>query len=130
MGRCTFTIKYFFLGAANPATFKKDRWHLSPDSYTLIWTVDSYSPIIEYNLLFREFEENGDSRDWIKFIIPADGHSPGPLHSKSYTLTGLKQATVYQAMVVSRNKYGWSHPSSIIKFATEGAGNSTNGNYY
>lgn len=113
---------------ANPAVFKKDNGPSSPDSYTLIWEVDSYSPIIEYNLFFREFNENGDSGEYKKLTVPADGHSPGPLHSKSYTLAGLKRASIYEAMVLSRNHYGWSNPSNIIKFATEGAGNFTNGN--
>lgn len=114
------------LGVANPAMFKKDNGRSSPDSYTLIWEVDSYSPIIEYNLLFRK--QSDENSEWVKLIIPADGHSPGPLHSKSYTLTGLERSTVYQAKLLSRNRYGWSGPSSTVRFATEGTGNFSNGN--
>jgi hypothetical protein len=55
-------------------------------------------------------------------IIPADSSSPGPIHSKSYTLTGLSIATMYDAMILSRNRFGWSKPSAILRFGTEGAG--------
>jgi hypothetical protein len=55
-------------------------------------------------------------------IIPADSSSPGPIHSRSYTLTGLSIATVYEAMILSRNRFGWSKPSVILRFGTNGAG--------
>jgi hypothetical protein len=55
-------------------------------------------------------------------VIPADSSSPGPIHSKSYTLTGLSIATTYEAMVLSRNRFGWSKPSAVLRFGTEGAG--------
>jgi hypothetical protein len=55
-------------------------------------------------------------------IIPADSSSPGPIHSKSYTLTGLSIATVYEAMIMSRNRFGWSKQSAILRFGTVGAG--------
>jgi hypothetical protein len=42
-------------GVANPAVFKNESGVPSEKNYTLIWEVDSYSPIIEYNLLFRRY---------------------------------------------------------------------------
>jgi hypothetical protein len=54
--------------------------------------------------------------------IPVDSFSPGPIHSKSHTLTGLSIATVYEAMILSRNSFGWSKPSAILRFGTAGAG--------
>jgi len=42
-------------GVANPAVFKNELRVMSETNYTLIWEVDSYSPIIEYNLLFRRY---------------------------------------------------------------------------
>jgi hypothetical protein len=42
-------------GVANAAVFKNESRVPSETNYTLIWEVDSYSPIIEYNLLFRRY---------------------------------------------------------------------------
>lgn len=60
--------------------------------------------------------------DWAEVIVPADPDSPGPIHSQAYTLAGLQPPTVYEASVMSRNRFGWSRPSHIFRFATKGAG--------
>ncbi|XP_049947785.1 limbic system-associated membrane protein-like [Schistocerca serialis cubense] len=109
-------------GVAKPAVFKKDRNIGIANNYTLIWEVDSYSPIIEYHLLFRRYEPKSKEQQWTKLVIPAD--RGGPLHSKSYTLTGLQLGTVYEAMLLSRNQFGWSSPSELLRFGTEGASDS------
>lgn len=95
----------------------------SNDSYTLIWEVDSYTPIIEYRLYFRPYVRKSgiNPTEWKQLTIPTE-HSSGPMYSKSYTIRGLQEGTVYEALVASRNRYGWSKPSSIFKFATIGAG--------
>lgn len=116
-----------FLGVANPGLFKlveQKENEKAKNTYTLVWEVDSYSPIIEYNLWFRPYKPYNipSKMDWIKLTIPAE-HSSGPMHSKAYTLTGLKERTVYEAMLFSRNRYGWSKPSKVVKFATKGTGN-------
>lgn len=90
----------------------------------MIWEVDSYTPIIEYNLWFRQYVSRnmvGKSK-WTKLTIPSE-YSYGPVYSKSYTIEDLQEGTIYEALVVSRNKFGWSKPSSIFRFATSGAGN-------
>ncbi|EFA00901.2 limbic system-associated membrane protein isoform X2 [Tribolium castaneum] len=111
-------------GVPNPGVFKKtdDKNINSKDSYTLIWEVDSYTPIIEYNLWFQPYKpKTGLSKpNWTKLTIPTE-HSSGPVYSKSYTIKGLKEKTVYEALLVSRNRYGWSKPSPILRFATAGA---------
>ncbi|XP_067006796.2 igLON family member 5 isoform X2 [Anabrus simplex] len=110
-------------GVANPAVFKKDYKIASENNYTLIWEVDSYSPIIEYNLLFRKYHEGTRPGPWVKLIIPADGgYVPGQLHSKSYTLTGLDSSSTYEVTLLSRNVFGWSRPSSVLRFSTAGEG--------
>lgn len=93
-------------------------------SYTLIWEVFSFTPIIDYSLLFRAYIPNKDSvrYDWTKLTIPAE-YSIGILHSMVYTIKGLRENSIYEALVMSRNKYGWSKPSSILRFATKGTGN-------
>ncbi|XP_018567647.1 limbic system-associated membrane protein-like [Anoplophora glabripennis] len=111
-------------GVPNPGVFKKtDEKNIhARDWYTLIWEVDSYTPIIEYSLWFRPYKpRSGINRpNWTKLTIPTE-HSSGPVYSKSYTIRGLRERTVYEALLVSRNRYGWSKPSPILRFATAGA---------
>lgn len=115
-------------GVPNPGVFKNTDYlnvH-AKQSYTLIWEVDSYTPIIEYNLWFQPYRaprRSGSTRpNWTKLTIPTE-HSLGPVYSKSYTIKGLREKMVYEALLVSRNRYGWSKPSPILRFATAGAGN-------
>ncbi|KYM96405.1 Tyrosine-protein kinase-like 7 [Cyphomyrmex costatus] len=105
---------------ANPAVFKKESASASSTSYNFIWVVDSYSPIIEYQFWFRRYKKNGGG-EWHKLYIPAGGGDISPVHVRSFNLTGLDAATYYEAVVLSRNRYGWSHPSEILRFHTEGA---------
>ncbi|CAH1998062.1 unnamed protein product [Acanthoscelides obtectus] len=111
-------------GVPNPGVFKKteEKNQNAKSSYTLIWEVDSYTPIIEYNLWFRPYmPRSGANRpNWTKLTIPTE-YSSGPVYSKSYTIKGLKEKTIYEALLVSRNRYGWSKPSPILRFATAGA---------
>ncbi|KAL1516111.1 hypothetical protein ABEB36_000034 [Hypothenemus hampei] len=111
-------------GVPNPGIFKKtiDDDISNKNTYTLIWEVDSYTPIIEYSLWFRPYRTGGNlvRTDWTKLTIPAE-HRSGPVYSKSYTLRELKEKTVYEAVLISRNRFGWSKPSSVFRFATVGA---------
>lgn len=113
------------VGLPNSALFKTNamKEQESTTSYTLIWEVLSFTPLIEYSLLFREYLSNKDSMryDWTKLTIPAE-YSNGIVHTMLYTLKGIKEKTKYEALLLSRNKYGWSKPSSILRFATKGAG--------
>lgn len=112
-------------GLPNSVIFKTNamKEQDSTTSYTLIWEVFSFTPLIEYSLLFREYMPHKDSMryDWTKLTIPAD-YSNGIVHTMLYTIKGLKEKTKYEALLLSRNKYGWSKPSSILRFATKGAG--------
>lgn len=110
----------------NPGVFKKTSQSntiTSKNTHTLIWEVDSYTPVIEYSLWFRPYKTGrGLNRpEWTKLTIPAE-HSSGTVYSKSYTLRALKDRTIYEVLLVSRNRYGWSKPSPILRFATAGAG--------
>ncbi|KAJ8940661.1 hypothetical protein NQ314_010637 [Rhamnusium bicolor] len=115
-------------GVPNPGVFKKteDKNLQGQNSYTLIWEVDSYTPIIEYNLWFRPYNPRSGIHQtkWTKLTIPTE-HSSGPVYSKSYTIRGLNEKSIYEALLVSRNRYGWSKPSPILRFATTGAGKYT-----
>ncbi|XP_072755806.1 opioid-binding protein/cell adhesion molecule homolog isoform X2 [Anoplolepis gracilipes] len=105
---------------ANPAIFKKESRSTSKTSYNFIWEVDSYSPIIEYQFWFRKYKRDANGK-WHRLYIPGDNNAASPVHVHSFNLTGLDTATHYEAVVLSRTRYGWSHPSAILRFHTEGA---------
>lgn len=81
----------------------------------------------DHVLLF--YYQPSESRDWRKLFIPSGSEAIGPLHSKSFNLTGLAPATRYAALVLARNRSGWSKPSKVLRFATEGA-RKFNNNFY
>uniref|UniRef100_A0A182RST9 Fibronectin type-III domain-containing protein n=1 Tax=Anopheles funestus TaxID=62324 RepID=A0A182RST9_ANOFN len=107
------------------ASFKPAAEMSSPTTHNFIWQTESYSPLIEYKLKFRRVpsgnvtpaRRNFPLLAWNELIIPSDG-SYGPLHSIGYTLQGLQPTSVYEVIVLSRNRYGWSDPSNILRFAT------------
>ncbi|KAG7206790.1 hypothetical protein KM043_000701 [Ampulex compressa] len=107
-------------GIANPASFKNTSHSISRTSYNFVWEVYSYSFIIEYEFRFRKYS-NGVWGQWRELYIPSGTNSISPIHTRSFNLTGLSEATRYEAVVFSKNRYGWSQPSEIFRFATEGA---------
>ncbi|KAK1131173.1 hypothetical protein K0M31_017462 [Melipona bicolor] len=108
-------------GIANPAVFKKTSSHsLSKTSYNFVWEVHSYNPIVQYEFRFRKYV-NGVPGQWHKLYIPSGSDGNSFIHTYSFKLTGLEEATHYEALVLSKNRYGWSKPSEIMRFATEGA---------
>lgn len=56
--------------------------------------------------------------EWRRMFIPSGNEAAGPLHARSFNLTGLQAATQYEALVLARNRFGWSQPSKIVRFAT------------
>ncbi|XP_025270557.1 limbic system-associated membrane protein isoform X2 [Camponotus floridanus] len=116
-----FTEKIIELsGIANQAIFKKESRSTSSTSYNFIWEVDSYYPIIEYQFWFRKYKDTNDK--WRRLHIPGDNDVlSSVVHVRSFNLTGLDAATHYEATVLSRTQHGWSHPSAILHFHTEGA---------
>lgn len=113
-------------GRPMPSTFKTSPLASTPMTHNLIWQTESLSPIIEYILKFRQIPsgnitpQNRNSHiDWLELVIPSEV-SDGPIHTIGYTLRGLMPASVYEVAVTSRNRYGWSDISRIIRFATGG----------
>lgn len=83
---------------------------------------DWLQPEIVSDLFFLNVSQRGAGGEWHKLYIPAGGNDiVSPVHVRSFNLTGLDEATHYEAVVLSRNRYGWSHPSEILRFHTEGA---------
>lgn len=85
-------------------------------------TFDLHSPPFEMplNVTFFLFMQRGAGGEWHKLYIPGGSDTVSPVHTRSFNLTGLDTATHYEAVVLSRNRYGWSHPSEILRFHTEG----------
>lgn len=115
-------------GRPMQASFKPSTEMSSPTTHNLIWQVESFSPIIEYKLKFRKIPSGNitpskryPNLPWSELIIPSD-FSDGPLHSTGYTLQGLQGTSVYEVVVLARNRYGWSDASNILRFATGGEG--------
>ncbi|XP_029708201.2 neurotrimin [Aedes albopictus] len=113
-------------GRPMQASFKPSTEMSSPTTHNLIWQVESYSPIIEYKLKFRKIPSGNITPNkrypnlpWNELIIPSDV-SAGALHSMGYTLQGLQGTSVYEVVILARNRYGWSDASNILRFATGG----------
>ncbi|XP_011498140.1 PREDICTED: hemicentin-2-like [Ceratosolen solmsi marchali] len=102
-------------GLAEPPLLKKESRTSSSNSYNFIWEVDSYSAIVEYQFWFRQLDTR---EDWRRLVIPSENEGGGPLHARSFNLTGLEASRQYEALVLARNHYGWSSPSKILRFAT------------
>ena len=56
--------------------------------------------------------------EWHKMTIPSGSDVEGPVHTRSFNLTGLNASVDYEALILSRNRFGWSYPSKVIKFTT------------
>jgi hypothetical protein len=94
-------------------------------SVTLFWAVECKSPLIDYRLHFRadirnEITSKNEDRTppWTELTIPADQSSTAFLHTKTFTLRGLKPSTIYETAIRARNKHGFSPLSDICLFST------------
>jgi hypothetical protein len=116
-------------GRPTPAVFRSEPEAGGQSSYELTWTVDSYSAIIEYRLLYRQIQpyhkfDDGNSflhggGDWTNVIIPGDSQRTSALqfnHRKNYMVEDLRPDAEYECLVQARNKFGWSDASRIFHF--------------
>jgi len=86
--------------------------------HRLIWEVISHTPIIEYRLWLRPRDQKKDK--WINITIGLPSASTTSfLHSYSYILstpvTDGNDGTIYEITVQSRNKFGWSAESNVVR---------------
>ncbi|XP_038115404.1 hemicentin-1 isoform X1 [Culex quinquefasciatus] len=111
-------------GRPGPAEFVSTPWSRLPDSYNLTWKVESYPPLLEVRLLYRKlmmnetFQQPGRWHDVI--LTPSPRPLSEPLtHVMAFTLRGLLPASVYEAIVQAKNRYGWNEVSDIFQFYTQ-----------
>jgi len=114
-------------GRPTAAVFRSKPNTHEDQSYQLSWSVDSYSPIEEYRLLYRKIKPyHGpiDSSfplgegDWTNVIIPGDLSNLGFTHLRSYLISGLIPESEYECLVQARNRFGWSDASRLFTFFT------------
>jgi len=114
-------------GRPTAAVFRSKPNTHQDQSYQLSWSVDSYSPIEEYRLLYRKIKPyHGpiDSSfplgegDWTNVIIPGDLSNSGFTHLRSYLISGLLPESEYECLVQARNRFGWSDASRLFTFFT------------
>jgi len=131
-------------GRPTPAVFRNKPHQGGKNSFRLIWTVDSYSRIEEYRLLYRQIKpfhpddvhgnvlggnKNTGGSDWTNVIIPGDPSlSKSSLnsefhHENAFLLKDLVADAQYECLVQAKNAYGWSEASRIHRFYTHSNNN-------
>ena len=95
---------------------------MSQNSYNLEWTVQSRSPISEFEVSVRVA---GDT-DWEVYEVTVDkpevAGSEDTLGDWSLELTELLPGTLYQVTVASRNTFGITQPGKPFTFSTKEPG--------
>jgi len=115
-------------GRPTPAVFRKKGIQGGKNSHQLVWTVDSYTPIQEYRLLYRQIKPYhpndgmglniAGGNDWTNIIIPGDANTKEFHHEKKFLLADLVPEAQYECLVQAKNQYGWSEASRIHRFLT------------
>jgi hypothetical protein len=108
-----------YSGKAAFPEFKSKPEGYEPNNYLIEWSSMSYSPITEFELLFRRHSEPKEV--WKReLIVP---HKTGPIsYAGKLSLGGLDEAAQYEAKVRAKNEEGWNRLSQSFQFATFGAG--------
>lgn len=117
--------KYMELsGRPSPAEFRSAPYSRAKDSYNLTWMVESYPPLEEVRLLYRKLKVNDTYQhpsNWHDIILkPSNGETFS--HLMSYNIRGLDPASIYEAIVQAKNRYGWNEVSELYQFYTRGPG--------
>ncbi|XP_060808257.1 lachesin [Amyelois transitella] len=110
-------------GRPGPARFTSPPLAARPDVYRLAFAVDSYPPLDELRLLYRQLAINESFQQpgrWHDVVLPAPAPAGELAHRVSYELRGLQPAAVYEAIVQAKNRYGWNEVSDIFQFHTLG----------
>lgn len=110
-------------GRPGPARFTSAPLARSHSRYTLAFAVDSYPPLDELRLLYRQLAINETFQQpgrWHDVVIPAPEPAGSLTHRVTHELKGLEPGAVYEAIVQAKNRYGWNEVSDIFQFHTLG----------
>nr|XP_026486542.1 myosin light chain kinase, smooth muscle-like [Vanessa tameamea] len=114
-------------GRPGAARFTSPPLARSRTSYTLSFSVDSYPPLDELRLLYRQLAINESFQQpgrWHDVVIPAPEPAGSLTHRVTHELKGLEPGAVYEAIVQAKNRYGWNEVSDIFQFHTLGGSHS------
>ncbi|KOB69778.1 Uncharacterized protein OBRU01_03459, partial [Operophtera brumata] len=98
-------------GRPGPARFTSPPLARSPSAYTLAFAVDSYPPLDELRLLYRQLAINESFQQpgrWHDVVLAAPAATPALAHRVAHELHGLQPGAVYEAIVQAKNRYGWN----------------------
>jgi len=107
-------------GIPKAPVFQQPSLSKSSTSYTLLWTTESYSMILEHRLIYRKFEESQESDVfyvWTTLNLIPDSQQEIN-HNMTYILDNLDEDSKYEAKVSSLNEFGWSDQSTDYTFFT------------
>ncbi|KAJ2941844.1 hypothetical protein O0L34_g10652 [Tuta absoluta] len=110
-------------GRPGPARFTSPPLARRPHSYTLSFSVDSYPPLDELRLLYRQLAINESFQQpgrWHDVVLPAPAPAGSLTHHVEHELKGLEAGAFYEAIVQAKNRYGWNEVSDIFQFNTLG----------
>ncbi|CAH2083573.1 unnamed protein product [Euphydryas editha] len=114
-------------GRPGAARFTSPPIARSRNSYTLSFSVDSYPPLDELRLLYRQLAINESFQQpgrWHDVVIPAPEPAGSLTHRVTHELKGLETGAMYEAIVQAKNRYGWNEVSDIFQFHTLGGSHS------
>ncbi|KAI8431694.1 hypothetical protein MSG28_016163 [Choristoneura fumiferana] len=110
-------------GRPGPARFTSPPLARSPRQYTLAFAVDSYPPLDELRLLYRQLAINESFQQpgrWHDVVLAAPAPAGALTHRVAHELRSLQPGAVYEAIVQAKNRYGWNEVSDIFQFHTLG----------
>ncbi|KAF5307420.1 hypothetical protein FQR65_LT06934 [Abscondita terminalis] len=100
----------------------------NPNSYKLIWTVQSVFPILEAKILFRRLLINTTYHhhdQWHDMIVRPNEvsfNSESTERLQQYQLNGLVADSVYECLVQTKSQYGYSELSNLHQWFTSRVG--------
>ncbi|KAK3878431.1 hypothetical protein Pcinc_017015 [Petrolisthes cinctipes] len=97
-------VRYYSVGVGENGT-----------SYTLVWHVESYAPVITYNIAYKN--ESDLEELWVNFTVPGT-ISSSHYHSSSHTFTQLQPGATYHVQVTATNEFGESDVNQTFSFTT------------
>ncbi|CAG9807706.1 unnamed protein product [Chironomus riparius] len=110
-------------GRPGPAQFHSPLYSRSRDVYNLTWSIESIPKLEEIRILYRKLMMNETYQQpgrWHELVLtPPHTRQETPHHFMTYTIRGLENNSVYEAIVQAKNQYGWNEVSDIYQFYTQ-----------
>ncbi|CAG0913830.1 unnamed protein product [Notodromas monacha] len=108
-------------GLAKKAEFTSEPRGKEETIYRLKWTVESYSPIKEYLIKYRQVDFNDTEEEmpqWETVTVPEETGLDGDKamkhhHSHEYLIKNLSPATNYEVTLQVSNSFGSNNPSTF-----------------